>query len=71
MCSDIYCCILQWLENDFLEYLSEWEVYADKNAESANEKAKMILSRETLEGIRITCMLLLDLNRIDTHAHSL
>ena len=49
---------LQWLKKDFLRYLSEWEEYADKNTTSAKDNGKMMLSRETLEGIRMTGNLL-------------
>ena len=48
-------CHQQWLEDEFLGYLDEWKKYvnSDKSLSSA-DKARMILSRETLEGITIT-----------------
>lgn len=52
----MYCTfILLWLQGDFLTYLADWkkEVYSDKSL-SLTEKGKMILSRETLEGLTVT-----------------
>ena len=48
-------CHQQWLEDEFLGYLDEWKKYvnSDKSLSSA-DKARMMLSRETLEGITIT-----------------
>ena len=48
-------CHEQWLEDEFLGYLDEWKKYvnSDKSLSSA-DKARMMLSRETLEGITIT-----------------
>ena len=48
-------CHEQWLEDEFLGYLDEWKNYvnSDKSLSSA-DKARMMLSRETLEGITIT-----------------
>jgi hypothetical protein len=46
---------LQWLENDFLKYLDDWEASVEKRREfSAAEKIKMQISQETLLGIKIT-----------------
>ena len=46
---------LQWLEHDFLDYLDEWEASAQaaENLSDA-EKNKLCISRETLEGLRMT-----------------
>ena len=46
---------LQWLEKDFLGYLDEWEasVRAREGFTKA-EKKSMTLSKETLEGLRLT-----------------
>ena len=45
----------QWLEDDFLKYLTDWEKYVDSHTElSADAKNRMMLSRETLEGLQIT-----------------
>ncbi len=46
---------LQWLENDFLGYLKEWEdnVSSRIGAEDT-DKTTMLLSRETIEGLHIT-----------------
>ena len=48
-------CHQQWLEDEFLGYLDERKKYvnSDKSLSSA-DKARMMLSRETLEGITIT-----------------
>ena len=50
----LYCHQL-WLEDEFLGYLDEWKKYvnSDKSLSSA-DKARMMLSRETLERITIT-----------------
>lgn len=48
--------LFQWLEKDFLEYLSKWDEYAESHSKSATDKSKMMLSRETIEGIRMTGM---------------
>lgn len=48
---------IQWLKEDFLKYLDEWEdsVEARTDIEDA-VKTKMLLSRQTLDGLRITGM---------------
>ena len=47
--------LLQWLEKDFLKYLQDWEDEANGcNPDNPSEVNKMMLSRETLEGIKIT-----------------
>ena len=47
--------LLQWLEKDFLKYLQDWEDEANAcNPDNPSEVNKMMLSRETLEGIKIT-----------------
>ena len=46
---------LQWLEDDFLGYLKEWEESVSAQADlSDSERARMLLSRETIEGLHIT-----------------
>ena len=46
---------MQWLEKEFLEYLHNWEVYAEKQSNGCvKAKNKMMLSRETIEGLHIT-----------------
>jgi len=46
---------VQWLEDKFLGYLEEWEEsVASRPGFTAKERAMMCLSRETLEGLRIT-----------------
>jgi hypothetical protein len=46
---------LQWLLNDFLGYLKDWE---NEGAQipglTRKERTQLCLSRETLEGLRIT-----------------
>lgn len=47
--------VLQWLEEDFLGYLNEWEASVNaREGISDAEKASMLLSQETLEGLHIT-----------------
>ena len=47
--------LFQWLEQDFLGYLKEWEESVEgREGFSAAEKAMMLLSRETIEGLNIT-----------------
>lgn len=52
------CCTVQWLEKDFLSYLKEWEEEVRNSKECPAIQAKMLLSWETLEGLRITGKLL-------------
>ena len=44
---------MQWLEEDFLGYIDSWEHEVQDTGCPANEKRKMMLSSETIEGIRI------------------
>ena len=46
---------MQWLQKDFLGYLRNWEeaVYSRKEF-SKDEQNRMMLSRDTLNGIRMT-----------------
>ena len=46
--------ISQWLANDFLMYLKEWEDVTESAPGRAREKRRACLSRETLQGLRIT-----------------
>ena len=52
----MYTMLLQWLEKDFLCYL-EASVSAQEGFTKA-EKASMTLSKDTLEGLRLTGMIL-------------
>lgn len=47
---------IQWLKDEFLPYLDDWEksVQARKGKLSKTEKNLMMLSRETLLGLRMT-----------------
>ena len=46
---------LQWLEKDFLGYLDEWEASVRaREGFTWAEKTSMTLSKETLEGLRLT-----------------
>ena len=48
---------LQWLENDFLGYLREWEESVEKrDGYSKDDKRRMTLSQETMRGLRMTGM---------------
>jgi hypothetical protein len=47
--------VFQWLEKDFLGYLKEWNDSVKARSDFSDaEKTKMLLSRETLEGLHIT-----------------
>ena len=48
------CVLLQWLEEDFLGYLTEWESAVKDSGHTASERRKITLSEETLDGIKIT-----------------
>ena len=37
-----------------MAYLEDWNTYAETHSACASDKNKMLLSRETLEGIEIT-----------------
>ena len=51
---DIYL-NLQWLKEDFLGYLSEWEKSVkQRTGFTSSQKAMMLLSKETVEGLKIT-----------------
>lgn len=44
-----------WLKETFLQYLDEWErEVAEEKTLKDKEKSRMMLSRETREGLRIT-----------------
>ena len=46
---------MQWLKNDFLNYLDDWEDSANSQEDlSKSEQNRLCLSRETLEGLRMT-----------------
>ena len=45
----------QWLEKDFLGYLDEWEASVRvREGFTRADKTSMTLSKETLEGLRLT-----------------
>ena len=51
------CACLQCLKNVFLVYLEKWEEEVNAKAKegySASERAKMSLSKETIDGLRMT-----------------
>ena len=46
---------MQWLDTEFLQYLKEWEAAVENRDDvTAAEKKLMILSRETLIGLKLT-----------------
>ena len=46
---------LQWLQEDFLAYLRDWEESVSQRTEyTVKEKGKMLLSAETRYGIEVT-----------------
>ena len=61
---------LQWLEKEFLGYLKEWKAsVASREGFTPTEKARMCLSRETLEGLHITGMLIIPYRGVKTGIH--
>ena len=55
----VYIChkVILWIEKDFLDYLREWELsVAARDGFTAGEKAAMTMSRETVDGLRLTGM---------------
>ena len=47
--------LLQWLEKEFLGFLNEWEESVEGRVEiEKKERNKMLLSRETIEGLRMS-----------------
>ena len=45
----------QWLEKEFLGYLDDWEkAVKERKGFTDEQKKRMILSQETLEGLRMT-----------------
>ena len=50
--------VLQWLEKDFLGYLKKWEdSVSARDDVTAAQKPRMLLSKETREGLHITGIL--------------
>lgn len=53
--NEIFIIMLQWLENDFLNYLDEWEQSVkQRKGFTPAQRTMMLLSPETLEGLRMT-----------------
>ena len=50
----VYKINLQWLKDTFLSYLRDWEEKVKSLPLSRKEKVQRCLSRETLEGMKIT-----------------
>ena len=51
----IFYATFQWLEEDFLGYLDDWEkAVKERKGFTDEEKKRMMLSQETLEGLRMT-----------------
>jgi hypothetical protein len=51
--------LLQWLEETFLPYLDQWEECVhrrDPKQFTTSQKKRMLLSQETMDGIRMTSM---------------
>ncbi len=50
------CTCMQWLEKDFITYLNEWQESIQQNWKGLGneDKQRMCISRETLEGLRFT-----------------
>lgn len=45
---------MQWLKDTFLKYLEEWETEVRALKVEKREQSKMLLSKETREGLQIT-----------------
>ena len=46
---------MQWLLDTFLKYLTDWEEYVHHLPEyTAKQKDKMLLSKQTREGLKMT-----------------
>lgn len=45
---------IQWLEEEFLDYLDEWDTEVKGRPGFTDCEEKMTLSQETLEGLRMT-----------------
>ena len=46
---------LQWLREEFLPYLDDWKASVNQRCGfSSAQKQKMLLSRETMDGLTIT-----------------
>ena len=51
----IFYATFQWLEEGFLGYLDDWEkAVKERKGFTDEEKKRMMLSQETLEGLRMT-----------------
>ena len=49
--------ILQWLINDFMDYLRQWEAEVESRKDlTKSERNKMILPKETIDGLKMTGM---------------
>lgn len=59
--------IIQWLEEDFMKYLTEWEDSVMRREDfTLPQKRMMCLSQETLEGLKMTSKRVMDL-RVKTN----
>lgn len=59
----LYC--LQWLQDDFLSYLDQWEDSVEKRGEfTKKQKEMMLLSSETRTGLKLTGKLLIKLSTL-------
>jgi hypothetical protein len=55
---------LKWLKEDFLGYIAQWEENVSRRSGySAEEKKKMQLSQQTIEGIKITVQSFIELTK--------
>jgi hypothetical protein len=53
---------IKWLEEEFLPWLNKWETQINSRIDvKTKEKSKLMLSTETLFGIRITALSFIDL----------
>jgi hypothetical protein len=54
----------KWLEEEFIGYLDEWERdVSEREGFTSDERKKMLLSQETLEGLRMTVYSFIDVSK--------
>ena len=55
ICFYLYLYNIQWLEGEFLNYLSDWKASVESRPDfTAAQKALMCMCSETIEGLHIT-----------------
>ena len=52
--SIVLCQLMQWLREDFMKYLQDWQQEVNALPVKKKERQKFCLSRETMDGMKIT-----------------